>query len=400
MRGWGGACVALALLAIAGPARAQVDVSTTTTYYRESGGGLKHQAVTPNLRIRGTVQDVVTVSAGWEADIVSGASVAVVDAPSGEVDAITSATQWDDMRNTVTGGVGVRSDFASLSASYTYGTESDYRSHAFTLTGRAELFERNTTVELSYGRGFDQVCNLLQPRAQEAVDRQRMPGSDGCFGGEDRETLDLDIHTLQAGWTQAWAPIFATQLTVTGQVLNGYQGNPYRSVWLGRAAAQEHHPENRVRYAAGLGMRLWLQPLRGALQLFGRVYRDTWDILSATAELAWEQRLAEGLTVRVRGRYYNQTGAHFFSDDYAREPRGQYFTGDRELSPMSSWLVGGHIAYDIPPDDEGEVGIFTAFRLVAKFDWLKYDFRDFRYGRVAVPNDWGLAATLSLQAQF
>lgn len=389
--------------AMVSTASAQVSIGTTTTIYRESGGGLDSTAITPSLNIRGDVNGVFTALARWEADIVSGASVAVVDAPGGDVDAVTSATKWDDFRNTATGGIGIASEFARLDASYTYGHESDYRSHGFNITGTAELFERNTQLSISYGRGFDKVCNFFQPRAQEAVDRVRLDTAAGCFSGNDdsmRESLELDLHTFQGSWTQAWAPVFTTQLTFTTQVLRGYQGNPYRSVWLGRSAAQENHPENRERYAAGLAMRLWIDPLSGALQLFGRIYRDSWDLQSVTAEIAYDLTLTEGLRIRVRGRYYNQTRAAFYSDDYGRFPRGQYFTGDRELSPMSSWLVGGRVIYDIPPGDDGGVGPFDGFALSAKFDWLKYDFRDFRYGRRSVPNNRGIAATLSLDFTF
>ena len=72
--------------------------------------------------------------------------------------------------------------FATLRASYAYGFESDYRSNAIT-DGRAsaELFERNTAFDISYGRGFDLVCNLAQPDNQEAVERRPLDGSEGCF---------------------------------------------------------------------------------------------------------------------------------------------------------------------------------------------------------------------------
>lgn len=391
----------LALVSLgAASASAQVVVNSTTTFYRESGGDLNQTTINPAVNIRGTVADRVTIRAGWEADIVSGASVAVVDAPAPEVDAVSSATQWNDFRNVVSGGLGVRSDYATLDATYRYGTESDYRSHGFTLSASTELFERNTTLAVSYGRGFDQVCNLAQPRAQEAVDRARLPGSDGCFESEERESLKLSIQTFQGSWTQAWAPVFATQFSVQAQVLDGYQGNPYRAVWLGRTAAQENHPNSRARYTASLGMRFWITPFNGALQLEARAYRDTWDVSSVTAELGYEQNLIEGMRLRARARYYNQTGAAFFSNDYARAPRGQYFTGDRELSPMSSWLFGGRFEFEVPTGDDGRVGIFGRFAVVLKFDWMKFDFREFAYGRVAVPNDRAIMTTLGLEAGF
>ena len=383
-------------------ARAETGASTTTTLFAESGGDLNTTVITPSVNASVDIGEPVTVQAGWEADIVSGASVAVVDAP-GDVDAITSATSYNDLRQTVGGSVTLRGDTTSLTAGYGYGFENDYRSHGLSLAARAELFERTMALEVSYARGFDQVCNLRQPRAQEAVDRGRLPNSEGCFddGAEDRESLSLSLQTFQGAWTQAWSPVITTQVTLTAQVLNGYQGNPYRGVWLGRTSAQENHPENRARYAAGLGLRWWLEPINGAVRLFARAYRDTWDVQSFTGELAYTQMLGDALRVQGRGRYYVQGGAAFYSDDYTRFPRGQYFTGDRELSPFSSFTVGGRITYGLPPDDDGEVlGFLSSFDLALKADYVRYDFGDFRYGRVQVPNNNAFVATLSIEALF
>jgi len=357
--------------------------------------------ITPSVAVYVDVGEVLSLRADYEADIVSGASVAIVDAPSPTVDAITSATQLDDLRHTVGGSIGLNGETTSLTTAYHYGFESDYRSHSVVLAGRTELFERNTTLEVSYGRGWDSVCNLFQPRAQEAVDRLSLPSSDGCFSAADREATDVSMHTFQGSWSQAWTSIFATQFTVTAQLLHGFQGNPYRSLWLGRSSAQEHHPEDRARYAAGLGVRLWLRPLEGALQAQGRVYRDSWNIQSLTAELGYEQDLFAGLRLRGRARYYTQTGASFYSDDYTRAPRGQYFTGDRELSPMSSLTFGARLAWEIPSNEEGLVlGFLSSVELVAKADWTSYEFDEFHYDLAPVPNTDALMATVTLDAQF
>ena len=53
-------------------------------------------------------------------------------------------------------------------------------------------------------------------------------------------------------------------------------------------------------------------------------------------ELAAERYLFEGLRVQLRGRYYTQTAALFYSDDYTGGeptdgPNGQYWTGDRAV---------------------------------------------------------------------
>lgn len=378
------------------------EVDVAATLYHEGGGPLNMTVITPGVAATVDPIEEMTIRVGWDADIVSGASVAVVDAPSTEVDAISTATQLFDFRNVFSGGAEVRSDYGALRAAYAYGFENDYRSHAMTLGARAEAFERTTTFDLSYARGWDSICDVFQPRNQEPVDRRRLASSEGCFGDtEDLTARDVELQTFQGSWTQAWAPILTTQLTLTAQLVDGFQSNPYRAVWLGRTAAQEHHPDHRARYAAGLGARLWLEPLSAALQAFVRGYRDTWDVTSITAELAYEQVIDGALRIRVRGRYYAQTSAAFFSDDYALAPRGQYFTGDRELSEMWSTLVGAQLAYTISSSADGAaLGFLRSFDLLLKGDWLHHDFPAFRYGRAAVPNVDGVIVTLALEASF
>lgn len=374
----------------------------STLFYEFGDGPLNMIVVTPRANLRVDPVDELTLRASWEADIVSGASVAVVDAPGAEVDAITSATQLEDFRNVFTGGLELRSDVGALRGSYSYGFENDYRSHSFTVGARTELFERNTTFDLSYGRGFDQVCDRFQPREQEPVERQRLDSSEGCFtDAMDRTTRDIDLQTFQGSWTQAWAPVFVTQLTLTGQLVDGFQSNPYRAVWLGRTAAQEHHPENRFRYAGALAARLWIEPLSGALQASARLYRDNWDVRSVTAELAYEQSIDGSLRLRLRGRYYRQGAAAFYSDNYALMPRGAYFTGDRELADMESWLVGLQLVWTLSPGTEGaSLGFLQSFRLVLKADYLHHEFPNFTYAGVSVPNNNSILATLGLEMVF
>lgn len=382
-------------------AMAQLTLGSTTTIFRESGGPLEMTVITPSASASVNIDDRVKINADWEADVVSGASVSIVDAPTAGVDVISTATVLDDTRHTFAGGLEVASDFATLRGRVGYGFESDYRSLSFDVGGRVELFERNTTFDVAYLRGFDKSCTFFQPRAQEAVDRRPMESSDGCFQGIERISEDIDLQTFQGSWTQAWTPTFATQVSTTAQLVHGFQGNPYRAVWLGRSAALENHPQNRARYAVGLSARYWIKPIDGAVQVFARAYRDTWDIESITAELAYEQVLEGGLRLRARGRYYSQSAASFYSDDYTRFPRGQYFTGDRELSAMKTLTLGGRVQWSVPPNDDGSViGFLSAFDLVLKADWISYTFNDFHYGTTEVPVPGALIVTFGLEATF
>jgi len=164
---------------------------------------------------------------------------------------------------------------------------------------------------------------------------------------------------------------------------------------------QEHHPGERARYAAALSARLWLKPIGGALQAQLRGYRDTWDVQSISAELAYERGLGQLVRLRVRGRYHKQGKAAFYSDDYALAPRGQYFSGDRELSSLDTWLAGLSLSVSPRADEQGKVlRVLDSFRFLLKGDYMHYTFDDFHYGTADVPYQSALFGTLGFDATF
>ncbi len=398
--------LALLLSLVALAAHAQSSVDATSTFFYEAGGPLHMTVINPRVSGDVAATDMLSIQAGWEADVVSGASVAVVDAPGAVgVDAITSATRVKDLRNVFSGGATLRGDNTRVSASYGYGFENDYRSHALSVSAATELFDRNTTLELRFSRGWDSVCDLSQPNAEQATQRQRLPNSSGCFEKTSpdnlRATHAIDLQGVSGGWTQNWTPIFNTQWTLDAQLISGFQSNPYRAVWLGRSAAQEHHPNERARYGTTVSARIWLRPVGGALQLSARLYRDTWDVRAVSGEIAYERALGSLFRLRLRARYYQQRRAAFYSDDYSLQPRGQYFTGDRELSSMHSWLGG--VRFDYTPDVAGEgraLSFLEVLQLVLKADFLVHEFQDFHYGSAQVPNRRSIFGTVSLDASF
>lgn len=398
----GSLAVCLLVLPLGARADGGGDVAIAGTLFHEGGGPLNMTVITPSVRARVDPIEEWGFSLGWDADVVSGASVAVVDAPSPEPDVISTATQLDDFRNVFSAGTELRSEYGTIRAGYSYGFENDYRSHSVSLGARAEAFERTAVFDFNWARGWDSVCDELQADANMFVERRRLSSSMRCFSDDaDFSTHDVSLETFQGSWTQAWARILATQLTVSAQLVEGFQSNPYRAVWLGRTAAQEHHPNERARYAASLSVRLWLEPLSSALQLMGRIYRDTWDVQSVTAELGYELVIDGALRVRARGRYYTQTGAAFFSDDYSLMPMGQYFTGDRELSAMSTITVGASFGYAVHAGSTGPVlGFMEELDILLKGDWVHSDFPQFHYGLAGVPNVDAVIGTLSLEAHF
>jgi hypothetical protein len=359
---------------------------------------------TPGVDASVSPADWITVRGGYEADVVSGASVATkagraYQAVNPGVDVITTASV-NDLRHAPRGGLTLRKGDVAYTASYTYGTENDYKSHSIYVGARTDAYDHNTQFEISYARNFDLVCDRVQAVNDSPPRFRALESSTGCFSGSDplRTRHPLSIDGLQASWTQAWTPVFATQLIYTAQLIEGFQSNPYRSIILAQGLkAQEHHPDVRVRQALALRFNLYLRPVKVALRLTGRAYRDTWDVMSGTGELEAERYLTEGLRLAARGRFYRQSGAIFWSDDYTGGdpplgPRGQYFTGDRELSPFWSLGLGVRVTYTIHPAPKPEggtarlLGIFQNAKLGASADAIQFSYDEYTLAGVPITN--------------
>lgn len=383
---------------------------TTHSFYYEAPLRSRMMVYTPGADLQVTPAEFLDVRAGWEADVVSGASVATkagaaYQANNAAADVVTTASV-KDVRNVAKGGFTLRNREVSLTGGYLYGTENDYRSHAFNVAAKTELFERNTQLELSYARNLDSVCDRVQSVNATAPRARALEDSKGCFTADPlRKKHGLDIDGLQGTWSQAWTPIFLTQIVYSAQILSGFQSNPYRSVILGQGTkAQEHHPENRARHAVAARANLYVRPLRGAFRVGARGYTDSWDIRSITGEAEFERYFGESFRLAVRGRYYNQTGALFWSDDYTGGdaplgPKGQYFTGDREVSPFASYLVGLRATYSVSPTKR-ILGLLSGFKLAASADAVQFDYREYTLGGSPISDARAYIFGLSVSALF
>ncbi len=394
-------------LVIAMPARAQVaSLEVSSALFVEPSATSQLTVINPTATLAASPASWLTLRGNYEADIVSGASESLKGGRLSNVDVVTSATKFADTRQAVTGGFTVTRAATHLGASYTYGTEHDYRSNAFAVNAGADFLQKNTQIELSYGRGFDQVCTTAYRAADAPSSRLALDNSHGCFTSDVRRAArDISLDNLQVAWTQTWTPVFATQMVVSAALQHGFLGNPYRSVVIAPAGDQalENHPDNRGRGALGGRGKYYARGLRTTFSANVRLYRDTWAIWGQTYELDGERYLLPWLRVLLRGRYYTQTGALFWSDDYtggepATGPRGQYWSGDRELSPLSSYLVGMRGLATCEGHPGARVAsLFTSLDVSLGFDLLKTDLHDFTLGG-RKPDDtlallWSLAVS-------
>jgi Protein of unknown function (DUF3570) len=386
-----------------------VEFDARTLFFFEPAKGSSMTVYTPSTDLTVRPWDFLAVSAGWEADIVSGASERIKAGPLSRNPDIVSGASVKDVRHMGRGSFTVKRDTTQLTLGGSDSSENDYKSRSFNGAVKTDLFQHNTEIELAYARNWDTVCDAVHTANTDVTLRQALFDSNRCFDSTatDRTTRPIRTDAFQITWSQAWTPELLTQLVYTGQVQNGFLSDPYRAVVLSPAGqfAQEHHPDNRARQALAWRAAYYLRGLKGAVRGGMRIYRDTWDVKSGTVELEGEKYIFPWLRLRVSGRYYRQSGAMFWSDDYTggepvHGPRGQYWSGDRELSPFSSVLVGGRLLASWTADERRILGIFQGFQAGFGVDVLLYNYTDFTLAGRAPLDTKAYLGSLSLTALF
>jgi len=309
----------VATTTVAGSPRSEVvDLHTRGTYWHESLPYGNMTVYTPSTQLAVKPVEAIGITGGWSADVVSGASIKTRNAARGnDPDAISKASV-KDFRQVVNGGVSFHRKLTTVTAGYNYSWEHDYRSHSVDVTAKAELRQKTMELQIAYAHNWDSVCDRVQSDP-DPTRRLSLDKSDLCFKNSPTITNHpIAIDGIQGSWTQLWTPYFATQVAGSIQIMNGFLSNPYREVNIGVSSpVQEYVPENRTRLAAGLKLNFFVKPIATALRLGVRGYRDTWDVRALTSEVELERYLfIDALRLRLRGRYYTQARAAFYSDDY------------------------------------------------------------------------------------
>jgi hypothetical protein len=360
--------------ALPGTAAANTEAASRVTLFREpstNNNGIT--VIHPQVDASAALGSSFNLIAGYQVDIVTGATPRTFS-----VDTVTAASKFSDVRQEVKGGFAFTRPSSGLSASYSYGWESDYKSHAVSAATHSDLVDHNYTLGVGYTHNFDRVCDNNNAEAGGFVlNLQPLSSSAHCFQNmPDVVTHHLSIDTFEPSLTWTATPRLVTQGGATIQILDGFQSNPYRRVEVGpqNRIPQEHMPTFRQRYAAFFRAAYALPDAHASLTGSVRFYRDSWAITAATAEANYHQYLGQSVLLTLRGRYHQQTEASFYRTAHNYQTlgsAGQYWTGDRELSPMSNYLGSLKTAYLKRPGQERSAW-FSEIELSAKIEALFY----------------------------
>ena len=325
----------------------------------------------PQADLSATAAEMVNIAAGYSADVVTGATPAVFDV-------VSAATKFSDTRHLVHGGLGFQRAENGISGAVAYGWESDYKS--FVLSGNTyhDLYEHNFRLALAYSHNWDTVCDVDNTAAAGLpLNRAALTSSAGCFTndpGYAARKLSIDTFEPSLSWTMTRRLV--VQFGATIQILDGFQANPYRKVLVGsqNRTPQESLPQFRQRYALFARLAYAFPELRGSILAMVRGYDDSWYVRAFTADLVGTKYIGQSMLLSARVHYHAQSGSSFYRNAVQYQtlgPPGQYWTGDRELSPMGNYLIGGKMAFFRRPSQE-RTSWFVEMELGAKYEFLLY----------------------------
>lgn len=264
----------------------------------------------------------------YRVDILTGATPALV------ADGISSATRFDEVRHEVHAGLTrpLGGD-AKVGLAYGLSVESDYTTHALSLTATLEALDRLATLSLGYDLSLETLGHAGDPSISEATTG----------------------HALSAVWTQ----ILTRSTALTLQASVGYDrcgrrfgcyANPYRFVGVFGSergpvlfSLHERHPDTALRGAGAVRLSQALGDF--ALHLGYRFYGDSWSVTGHTADLglSW-QAFSDRLVLKLEGRLTTQGAASFQSRRYLTDEDApevaNYRTGDPALGGVRSFSLG------------------------------------------------------------
>jgi hypothetical protein len=323
-------------------------------FHSYDGGGVTIDG--PSLLVRKDFASTVSVSANYYVDNVSSASI--------DVEA-SGASRYTEQRNEYSVSADYLYDKAIISAGFTNSEEDDYEANTFYVGISQDFFGDLSTFTMSYAQGDDTVMQNGNDNLEEAVDRQNFR-----FGLSQIATANL-ILTLNYE-------------TVTDE---GYLNNPYRSYRFADpnnagsyVTETEVYPRTRTSDAVAFGGRYFL-PYRAAVHGNYRYFTDDWEIESHTYSLGYTHPFKQHWIFDVSYRYYEQTGAYFYSDlhGFQSVDEKDFRARDKELSDFSSQTLGLGVSYEF---QIGSSQIFDKSSLNLQLDYIEFDYQNFRDLRV------------------
>ena len=315
-------CLVAALVAAAGPARADGELTARGMYYKEEST----RVVQPMLDGAFDVGDTGSARAHFLVDAITSASVSAGPGGDGFTEKRYEA------------GLGYRHQLRRLALGGTvkYSTEPDYKSRYGALTAELELLQKNVTVAATLGGGYDSIIPA---------------------GAQERHDLAYGLGSLSVSQLVNRHGVVGLSYDVIH--LDGYQSNPYRRVTINGTLLQENHPATRTRHAVAASVKWFFPSVTTTVIGSYRFYADDWDLHAHTPELRVVKDVGDWIAVGARYRYHRQDAADFYQAQY--DALQTFVSDDDKLSAFDGHLLGGRL--EVAGGALGATGTLESARL-------------------------------------
>jgi hypothetical protein len=243
------------------------------------------RVIVPNVKARLYSPNGWRIGAGYLVDAITSASIAQTG---GSKDGL-----FTEYRHGINADVGKVFDLGSseldVSINGTYSSEDDYKSLIYGLESSLTWNERNSKATVFLSRVQDRVLSNADPTFDE----------------------DMTGFATGIGFDQVINPVLVLSLKYQFADLNGFLGNPYRTVLVGPLPHPEMHPDDRLRHGVSARLEWHLPRTNTSFHFMYSAYADSWDIAAINPELRVYQQIGPDLLLRARYRFYAQTAAYF-----------------------------------------------------------------------------------------
>ncbi|HEY6240647.1 MAG TPA: DUF3570 domain-containing protein [Burkholderiales bacterium] len=339
-------CIRALWLALAGlfaaPTRGAVlpEDRVDLLYHYYDGGGTTVNG--PALLVRKGIGESVSAYASYFIDNVSCASI----------DVVTTASPFKEKRVEYGGGVDYLYRNTTLGLSVLRSKEPDYVANTVGVTVAHEVLDGLTTFSLGYNVSYDDVGKAHTDFAAH-----------------------VNRYQYKLGVSQVVTKSLLLNLNYEAILEDGYLHSPYRAARLLGLSVPEVYPGTRDSYAVALGAIKGFGSndgqLNSSVHLRYRYFWDNWNIRAHTVDLGYESRVGDRWLVEPYYRYYKQSAASFYADDFTTQMT--FMARDRELSDFSSTALGAKASYQL----FNRRFNFSRATLNFNYELISYDYKNF-----------------------
>jgi hypothetical protein len=324
-----------------GPAAVLPDDRADTLYHYYDGGGVTVRG--PALLVRKSVAETVSLSGRYYVDTISSASI----------DVVTTASPYKDKREEFGAGIDYLHGNSLIGVTLSSSNENDYLADSFGLNVSHDLPGGLTTINLGYSQGHDIVRRV-----------------DTSFEAE------INRYNFRLGVSQVLTRSLLLGVNFEGIAEDGYLSNPYRSARILGASLPERYPGTRDSQAVAVravqAFSSGSRPVISSLRAEYRYFQDNWGIRSNTLAFALQRYFGDRVLGEARYRYYQQSAASFYSDNFTAEM--VYMARDKELSTFTGHSLGYKVSWTFL---DRKYFLFDRMSLNFSHDYINFDYQDF-----------------------